>query len=131
MIVFLLPSYGEEHVHGPDCNHETESVNHETEGGHVHGPDCNHETESVNHEIEGGHVHGPDCNHEHGEDGECGVGHYHDPYLMDSVVTQPWRHPEKVGKDLWLTKIAPISILFIAALLLRPLINKILKEKIK
>ena len=41
-----------EHVHGPECNHEKETKE------HVHGPECNHEKETKK------HVHGPECNHE-------------------------------------------------------------------
>jgi FKBP-type peptidyl-prolyl cis-trans isomerase 2 len=46
-------SIEEEHVHGPNCNHEHHKVE------HVHGPNCNHAP------VEEEHVHGEHCNHEH------------------------------------------------------------------
>ena len=31
----------QEHVHGPDCNHDHDHAHHH-DHGHVHGPNCNH-----------------------------------------------------------------------------------------
>jgi len=37
----------QEHVHGPDCNHDHDhhdhQHDHDHDHGHVHGPHCNHE----------------------------------------------------------------------------------------
>jgi prefoldin alpha subunit len=37
----------EDHVHGPDCNHEAAGRSSEDDQGHVHGPDCDHGDEVV------------------------------------------------------------------------------------
>lgn len=34
----------ENHVHGPDCNHDHDHHDHQ---GHVHGPHCNHSHDPV------------------------------------------------------------------------------------
>lgn len=56
----------QEHVHGPECNHDHDHDHSEMEAEHVHGPDCHHEhvTPTVTGHIHAhSHAHG---DHEHG-----------------------------------------------------------------
>ncbi len=48
---------------------------------------------------------------EHKAGDSCGVSHYHDSFILDAVLEQPWRHPEKLRNDMWLMRIAPLSFL--------------------
>jgi len=66
--------------------------------------------------------------HNHKEGDSCGVSRYHDRFILDAVLEQPWRHPEKLRKDMWLMRIAPLSFLFLLAIALRPAVNKFMKK---
>ncbi len=89
---------------------------------HSDGETCS-ECEEHSHEA-GGHKEGE----EHKEGDTCGVAHYHDRFILDAVLEQPWRHPEKLRQDMWLMRIAPLSFLFLLAIVLRPVVNKFMKK---
>lgn len=68
--------FGEEHIHGSDCNHGHQFDEHyqNTRGGHVHGLNCNHGHED-HHQHE--YAHGPNCNHGHEENHHHQYEHVH------------------------------------------------------
>lgn len=134
----------EEHIcnceAGPEhgnCNHEETCTECEEED---HNDTDKEDDEHICSECSSDHEH----SHEHNDTGEMpslsgldveeeqnsdqGCQQNHDPFLMDSITEQPWRHPEKVGNELWLKRIAPISALFILAILLRPVLNNLIRR---
>jgi len=118
------------------CGHDHEGETCEVHSGEESTCGHDHETDPAEHiHAEGEEC--PSCNHENqGETGDahnhseggCGLEHLHDPYLMESIIQQPWRHPEEIGRELWMKKIAPLCGLFLLAIFLRPLINKTLRK---
>lgn len=89
---------------------------------HSDGETC---SECENHsEKTEGHKEGE----EHKEGDTCGVAHHHDSFTLDVVLDQPWRHPEKLRRDMWLMRIAPLTFLFLLAIALRPAVNKFMKK---
>jgi len=142
-ILFLNPVFATSDITDKDrpgeecsCGHDHEGENCEVHSGEECS--CGHEHEADPAE----HIHAegeecPFCNHEnHGEtgdahnhsEGSCGLEYLHDPYLMESIIQQPWRHPEEIGRELWMKKIAPLCGLFLLAVFLRPLFNKTLRK---
>ncbi|MEQ8171982.1 MAG: hypothetical protein ABRQ38_24025 [Candidatus Eremiobacterota bacterium] len=110
------------HSDGETCS-ECEKHSEKT-GEHKHsdGETCS-ECEKHGDEAEG-HEEGGE--HNHGD--SCGVAHHHDRFILDAVLEQPWRHPEKLRTDMWLMRIAPLSFLFLLAIALRPAVNKFMKK---
>ncbi|MEQ8188685.1 MAG: hypothetical protein ABRQ39_12005 [Candidatus Eremiobacterota bacterium] len=107
------------HGDGETCS-ECEKHSEETHK-HSDGETCS-ECEKHSDEAEGHEEH----NHKEGD--SCGVSRYHDRFILDAVLEQPWRHPEKLRKDMWLMRIAPLSFLFLLAIALRPAVNKFMKK---
>ncbi|HPZ09517.1 MAG TPA: hypothetical protein PL110_15540 [Candidatus Eremiobacteraeota bacterium] len=109
-----------ENEHMESHTHNEKDILHEKDH-HIHtdacGEDCGHE----------GHKH----NHSSAPSDSCGVGKYHDRYLMESVSEQPWRHPDKLWKGMWLMNIVPIVSLVLLTLGLRPVINDLLKKAVR
>jgi hypothetical protein len=116
LIVSPAVAGNETHKHsdGETCS-ECESHSEKTED-HKHSEDASSEE----------HEHGEE--HQHKEGDTCGVSQYHDRFTLDLVLEQPWRHPEKLRKDMWLMRIAPLSFLFLLSIVLRPAINKFMKK---
>jgi len=123
-ILFLNPVFATSDITDKDRPGEECSCGHEHEADpaeHIHAegeecPFCNHENHGETGDA-----------HNHSE-GSCGLEYLHDPYLMESIIQQPWRHPEEIGRELWMKKIAPLCGLFLLAVFLRPLFNKTLRK---
>ena len=73
----------EEHVHGPNCNHDHAAEAKATE--HVHGPNCNHDHAAEAKTTE--HVHGPNCNHDHATEAKT-TEHVHGPNCNHDHATE-------------------------------------------
>jgi hypothetical protein len=87
-----------------------------------------HEHNDASEEIYGIDKNDPnEHDHSKGED-NCGVGHYHDSFIMDAVEQEPWRHPERLKQDMWLKRTTPVVALFLLSIILRPVINKLLRR---
>ena len=121
------PEKTEDHKHNEDALHKEDheqGENHEDQQEKTE--DNKHDEDTVN---SGEHEEGEDHDeHNHKEGNTCGVGQYHDRFILDTVLEQPWRHPEKLSKDMWLLRIAPLSFLFLLSIALRPAVNKFMKK---
>ncbi len=124
-VALTVSASGNEHHKHSDGETCSECEKHsEKTGEHKHsdGETC---SECEKH---GGDAEGHEEGGEHNHGDSCGVAHHHDRFILDAVLEQPWRHPEKLRTDMWLMRIAPLSFLFLLAIALRPAVNKFMKK---
>lgn len=97
-------SHEHEHDHeckGETCEHESHSHSHDCEKDHVHGPDCHHESHDHNHAhgCDKDHVHGPDCDHDHDHE-----DHHHDESVK-SVGIQSLNEMDGQKLSAWISEL--------------------------